>query len=194
MIRYLVAALAATGACIAGASSSDRPIIPRIILEPASRGFHSQGPVTVKLVVENDSDASRFIDLSLTPISLAQGPDTVLAFTIIGPSGESVPPDKPAIPPGLRASPYACDFLEMPSGQFIGNRIDLTGPLFSYDFTKPGIYKVRARLTFTARAWLEKYAEAEGKSLSKEFRSLLAARSIFYDGSAESNEISIEVR
>ena len=117
--------------------------------------------------MDNDSDTSRFIDLGFIPVPLAQGPDTVLAFTVIGPGGELVP---------------------------FGSRIDLTGPLFSYAFTKLGTYRIRAQLTFTARAWPEKYAQAEGKSLSKEFRSLLASRSLFCEGSAESNEIIIEVR
>lgn len=147
MIRYLVALLAATGVCIAGGSASDRPLIPRVVLEPPSSGVRSHGPVAIKLIIENDSDANRVVDLSLTPASLGQGPDTVVAFTIIGPNGESVPPGKPAIPPGLRASPSPCDFLEMPAGQFIGNRIDLTGPLFPYDFSKPGSYKVSGQGT-----------------------------------------------
>ena len=194
MIMIMSAVLSAAWLAHMVSASPEVPPKPRVVLEAPIATVQLQRPVAVRLIVDNDSGESRFVYLTFAPPSVAQGPETVLTFSVVGPDGASIAPRQPTVPAGLRAVGFRCGFLEMSSGQFIGNRFDLNGPLFSYDFTKPGLYRVRARLTFMARAWLEKYAETEGKSLSKEFRSLLAARSLFYDGSAESNEIIIEVR
>ena len=166
MIKSLSATISATCLAHMVLAAPQAPLKPRVVLEAPNAPVHLQGRILVRLIVDNDSDEGRVVYSNFTPASIAQGPETVLTFSVVGPGGASVPPRAPSVPPGLRAVGSPCGFLEMPSGQFIGNRIDLTGPLFSYDFTKPGIYKIRARLTFMARAWLERYAEDEGKSLS----------------------------
>lgn len=187
----IVVALLPSGMVV---SSDAAPAKPSVRLE-APRGANSpDGPVIVRLTLDNDTDSPTFVYRSFVPHKVAEGPDTVLSFTIIGPNKEPVIPGEPAVPPGLYPRGWHCDVLELGPGDFIGGRVDLTGPLFRYDFAKPGTYRVKAHLTFGARRWLEKKAEFEGKSLSKEYQALLVSKNLFYEGTIESNEIQIEVR
>ncbi|MGH9869888.1 MAG: hypothetical protein ACREAA_17215 [Candidatus Polarisedimenticolia bacterium] len=184
-------ALVPTGMVV---SSNATPPTPSVRLEAPQKASSPTGPVMVRFTLENETDSTVFLYRRFFPPKVAEGPDTVLSFTILGPDNWPVTPGEPAIPPGLYAREWYCDFLEMPPGDFVGRRIDLTGPLFRYEFGKPGTYRVRANLTFGARRWLEKKAELEGTSLSKEYQVLLVSRSLFYEGTVESNEIQIEVR
>ena len=187
----LVVALVPTTMVVGSDSTSAKPSVR---LE-APRGANSPaGPIIVKLTLDNETDSTAFLYRSFLPPKVAEGPDTILSFTIIGPNNEPVAPGEPAVPPGSYPRGWLCDFLEMQPGDLIGGRVDLTGPLFRYKFAQPGLYRVRANLTFGARRWLEKQAELEGNSLSKEYQTLLVSKKLFYEGTVESNEIQIEFR
>src|SRR6266850_781975 len=171
--------------------SSPPPPRPTVLLEAPMNAVSAGGPVVLKLIIDNDTLSTGVVYTEFGPAEGAEGPETVLQFTVTGPMGSGVQAGKPAIPPGLRALGALRSFLEMAPGQFIGMRVDLTGPLYAYAFKEPGVYKVKARVTFVSRQWLERKAELEREKLSKEYRALLASRGLIYDGTLESNEVTI---
>jgi len=174
--------------------SSPPPPRPTVLLEAPVNAVSRGGPVVLKVIIDNDTLSTGVVYAEFSPAEGAEGPETVLQFTVTGPMGLGVQAGKPAIPRGLRALEAFCSFLEMTPGQFIGMRVDLTGPLYAYAFKEPGVYKVKTRVTFFSRQWLEKRAELEREKLSKEYRALLTSRGLIYDGTVESNEVTIEVR
>lgn len=188
-VKGLIGAASVAFAAVV-ASPAEVPRNPIAVSILASQPTFARGAaVSLLVTIKNDSSSS----VSLFPgFSAARNrafPDTVLLFDLIDPDGAPVGRDQKQGEILRRMAVAPTDFTELPPGWYYGGPIYLNRPPFAYSLSKPGKYRVRARVLLTAREWLENV----GKNQAPFKQEPLFIGTLVEDGEVQSNETTFEI-